>query len=108
MWFQLGFLLGMPTSVGILYAFHRLMEWYSYLQAVRSGEEQERLAAEWRRTHPDGPYTPATNEPQPQLIITELCPSGYGAAQILGYHNLGGQKTPSLYPGGKEKWLTEN
>ena len=39
--------------------------------------------------------------------ITERCPDGYGAEQILGYNDFG-TIHPSLYPGGKEAWLEGN
>lgn len=68
--------------------------------------EADMRAARWRVAHPLPTYD-RDPDPQPQLIRTPRCPGGYGAAQILGYNDFG-IRHPSLYPGGKEKYLEEN
>src|SRR3954470_20699478 len=51
---------------------------------------------------------PAAVEPldlhHPGLIRTRRCPTGFGAAQILGYHQIGRPDVPPTYPGGLDEW----
>jgi hypothetical protein len=40
----------------------------------------------------------------PSLIRTRRCPTGFSAAQVLGYHQIGRPDTPPLFQGGLDEW----
>jgi hypothetical protein len=40
----------------------------------------------------------------PGLIRTRRCPTGFSAAQVLGYHQIGRPDMPPLFDGGLDEW----
>lgn len=127
--FMLGSLIGLVAGYFLCIGHAKLtLALYRYTPEGRR-EDADRRHAEWVRQHPPhGTVEPSSSSTKAlplseqwnlphrhsedvcepvELIRTEQCPDGYGAAQALGYNDWGRIK-PSLYPGGKEAFLAEN
>jgi hypothetical protein len=128
--FQLGSLFGIVLGYFLCIGHAKLTLALHRHSSEGRREETDRLNAEWVAHHPPQPPVtdtavlppsshgdgrplseewnlptnrrPAAVDP---LIRTRFAPHGWGAAQILGYSDLGGRHRPSLYPGGKETYL---
>lgn len=91
------------------YGFARLQLKGRFILAQEAIEdaEAEIAAARYRELRREVQPQPTSPHRNPDLIITPRCPTGYSAAQILGYNDFG-IIHPSQYPGGKAAWFEEN
>jgi hypothetical protein len=133
MMFQLGFLLALPFGYFLCIGHAKLtLVLYRHSPEGRR-EEADRLHAEWVRHHPpvpsaavlppsshgDGrtlseqwklPTRPSRGSVEPLqlghhgLIRTKRCPTGFSAAQVLGYHQIGRPDVSPLFDGGLDEW----
>jgi hypothetical protein len=55
-------------------------------------------------TKHQAPATKPLDLHHPDLIKSKRCPTGFSAAQVLGYHQIGQPDVPPLFNGGLDEW----